>query len=209
MSVSANDILLATFKGTCNAQRIMLTHTYRVSSITAPPFDERSVCEDVADRLSAAGADVIETALLNAMPNNYTLNSINVQKIWPVRFRNFELPLAAAGNIANAALSSNVSTCLSMHSELSGRGQIANKHIGPLATAVGWYTGGELTVGYKAVLDALGAALLSDVVSAGWYQMVPTIYHRGDVVPKWNDIVGLIREDTVRTMRRRNVGLGI
>lgn len=209
MSVAANDIILATFEGTCVGQRIMLTHTYRVASITAPPFDERTVCENIAERMSAGGANIIEGPLLNAMPSNYTLTGIHVQKIWPVRFRRFSLPLAAAGAIANAALSANVSTCLSMHSDEAGRSQVANKHVGPLATAVGWYTGGELTAGYKAVLDALGAALLSDITAAGWYNIVPTIFHRGDVVPKWNDIVGLVREDTVRVMRRRTVGLGI
>lgn len=208
MSVASNDIFLATLDGSANGQRIMLTATYRIVSITSPPFDEKSVSEDMAARLGAGGADVLETAYLNCMPSNYTLNKISVQKIWPVRYRRYEEVSGNAGNIANVALSSNVATVLSFHSEMAGRSQVANKHIGPLATAVGWYTGGELTAGYKAVLGALRNAMLLNVTAAGWYTAAPTIYHPGDVVPKWNDITNGQVLDTVRVMRRRTVGLG-
>jgi len=208
MSVAIGDVFLLTLEGDCNDQKIMLTHTYEVTALTGST-DEGVVSEDLAERVSTAGADILETPYLNCMASNYTLLGIHAQKIWPERYRRYTLPRSVAGNIANPALTSNVNAVISLHTTLAGRSQVSNKHVGPAPATAGWFTSGEITVGYKAVLDVLRTALLNAVGAAGWYTMTPCIFHRADVIPKSDYLSAGSVMNTVRVMRRRTVGVGI
>jgi len=208
MAVAVGDVFLTTWEGECNAQKILLTHTYEISALSGAT-DEMAVSEDIAGRLTQVGVDIMETTFLNCMASNYILDFVHVQKIHPVRYRRYTLPRNIAGALANPALTSNVNAVITFNTNLAGRDQVSNKHVGPAPTTAGWYTSGEVTVGYKAVLDALKDAMLQSVIAAGWYTATPCIYHRADVIPKSDYLSVGIVQPTVRVMRRRTVGLGI
>lgn len=208
MAVAIGDVFLTTWAGTWDNQRIMLTHTYEIVNAIGAP-DEQTVADDLLQRLTSAGLDIMETSYLNCMPQDYQLQLVTAQKIYPVRYRSRFLTFAKNGNIANNALTGNNAAVISFHTDLAGRSQVSNKHVGPLATAVGWFDNGVLTAGYKAVLGALANAMRTTVTAAGVYSAEPAIYHRAAVVPKSDYITGHIVQDTVRTQRRRTVGLGI
>lgn len=207
MAVSVGDVFHLTFVGRCNQQRIMLNLDYEITALTGSTSDIL-LSDDLCERVTQAGADLLETDFLNTMPANYVLDEVTAQKIYPDRFRMSKNTRGLAGNLANDALTSNVNAVITLYCELSGRKYISNKHVGPAPTTAGWIDDGLVTVGYKAVLNTLKTKFLDAIVVLGWYTATPVIFHQGDAFPKSDYIVGGTVQDTVRIMRRRTVGLG-
>jgi len=208
MAVAVGDVFLATFEGIINDQVIMLTLTYEVATL-AGATDEALVSADLAQRLSAAGADVVEGDYLACLGTNYTLDYIHAQKVYPERFRRETEPRGVPGTGEGAANTQNIAMVISLHAAQAGRSYVANKHIGPIPTVIDAIEFGKTTPNQEAAQIALRNALLLDVTAAGWYSMKPCIYHRAAVIPKSDYITGGIILDTVRVMRRRTVRLGI
>lgn len=208
MAVAVGDVFLVTLEGICNDQVIMLTQTYEVATL-AGATDEALVSADLAERVSAAGADILESDYLNCLGTNYTLDFIHAQKIYPVRFRRRTEVRGVPGTGGAAATTSNLAMVISLHGEEAGRDQIANKHVGPIPTDVLFYDEGVLEAAGKSAQLALANQLILDVGAAGWYTMKPCIYHRATVIPKSDYITGHVLPEQVRVMRRRTVRLGI
>jgi len=209
MDLDSGQIILFTAEGRCNGQKIMFTHHYFVEQVTGVIEMQEGLEEFIDLRMSDAGADIFQTDYLNCLPDNYALERFTAQCVYPVRSRKFIREIADAGNIANDALTPNLAAVIELWTELAGRSQVSCKHIGPLAQSVGWYVDGVLHNDYKVLLGLLKDVLTDDVTIAARWSFLPCIFHRDpDAEPYFDYIIAGQVQETVRTMRRRTVGLG-
>lgn len=207
MAVAPGDVFLASFRGICNNQRIIFTHTYQVTGVVAPPSDY-DVALDIAMRLAATGLFNLETPYLNCLADNYQLEEIRAQKISPVRYRYASIARGTFGAYGDDSRTSNLNSVITMWAALAGRRYVANKHLGPIPEGAGVFTGGVVSVGYKASMDALLAKLLLGFTSNGGnVDLAPCIFHQPPLGGS-SLIVDGVSQSTVRVMRRRTVGLG-
>lgn len=207
MAVAVGDVFLLTMRGRCNLQRIITTLTYRITAWSGVS-DEYNLALGMAQAFAATGLFNMETPYLGVMANNYTLDEIRAQKIRPVRYRYATVSIGNTGAFADNALSSNTSVDITMWAALAGRRYVTTKHIGPTPTAVGVYTDGLITNGYKVPMLTLRDKMLATWTSAGLgVTMQPTIAHQPPLTGDTLIADGTV-QDTVRVMRRRTVGLG-
>jgi len=178
-NVNLHDIMLVTVRGRCFNQRFMLTHTLAcqvVTGVQAPITAQL----DVIDKLKAGGTLDIVTPYAQCLNTSCNIDLITAQILTSERMRESKLVQDVDGS-AGAAEVCNLATALTFITQRSGRGQIANKHIGPLATGTGetLIVDGVLTDAYKDEIDDLGTAMLGNPsTNAGNASWSPCIVHR-------------------------------
>lgn len=201
------DIVQVNWFGSCFGQRIILDTTYLVLGNFPVGDSFFQDAQRIVNLVTAGGAIDVQTAYLAALPPQYSLEEIRVQKINGVRSAYFSNGfVATVGTNANAATVANDAACITLRTQKAGRNQVANKHIGPAPDAVS--AAGLLVNAYKTVLTALGGKLVISGIPVGSGSIIaPTIYHRAAGT---NDLVQqfLIGQQS-RVQRRRTVGVGI
>lgn len=207
MPVNSGDIILVSVFGRCFGQRIMLTHHYRASGAGAPTVPTSAGLDAILDVLGPGGDVDLRAAYLACLPPDYEVDFARAQVVWPTRSA-FVTSEGWDGNGGNASgtESSNQTGVITLRTENAGRDQISNKHIGPLPSAA--QVNGFLSDPYEALLSTLANKLLQAfIVDDIDLTLTPVIYHRNKE-PRYNALVGKRINDTVRTQRRRTVGLG-
>jgi len=209
--VSLNDVVLVTYKGEAAGQRILLTTTYKVTTV-ADPTEVNAFCEEVLDEVcnGAGGGDLVESKYLACLPSQYDLQTVRCQIIAPNRRVYYERIRNQPGTHAENMETTNLAGVITLRTDFAGRNQVGNKHIGPLPATGAVMSAGELTGAYKTLLGTLATALMSNLTLAAIGAVAkPVIYHGGDTVPPLTDwIKTAIVGETVRVMRRRTVRLG-
>lgn len=216
MAISVNDYFLLNFVGECFGQRIMLTQTYRVLDDGGGAVTENAASVALIAQVAPGGAADMITKYLKCLPPQYTLTKITAQKVWPVRYRYYYGLYSLPGTHAENTDTANLAGIVTITSRLAGRGEVANKHIGPVPLGVTSVDSGEPTVAYKTLLDDFGALLLGDIAGGvGTLSFRPIILHRqldadGHVIGMSStDVFQKSIGDVIGTMRRRTVGRGI
>lgn len=216
MPVAVNDYFLATLEGNCYGQRIMFTHTYRCSDNGGGAVTENAASLALITALMPGGVNDIVTKYRACLPSVYELTRVKVQKIWPVRFRYYFATVSLFGSHFEPGHYTNLAGIVTLTSRLAGRGEIANKHVGPHPDGPTASVGGVLTVAYKTLLDQFAQTLEVEIPSGpGTMKFMPIILHRQLDVN--GHIIGMSSTDvfmhsigeTVNTMSRRTVGRGI
>jgi len=209
--VSVNDVVLITYKGTAAEQRILLTTTYKVTTVP-DPTEVDVFCGACIDEVRAGGGggDLIESDYLACLPSEYELDSIKCQIIAPNRRVYYEQLRGTPGTHADVMETTNLAGVITLRTDFAGRDQVSNKHIGPLPATGNVMTLGSLTGAYKTLLTTLATSLMSQLVPVGIAAVCkPVIWHNDEAVPPNTDwIETAIIGETVRTMRRRSVRLG-
>lgn len=209
MPSSVGDMYEVTALGRCLNQRIMLTAHYWLAQINAN-VDENTVMQALLDDMAGGNNDPghWETAYLNCLPTNYTLEGWRVQLIRPIRMAYVWRQRDQLGKHSGTTEIPNLSACLTMRSRASGRRQVANRHIGPVPTDTMTVNNGRLSPTYKGFLVTLGEKMIENVeIPIHGGILVPIIPHPGNNL-QFDVIRSYIVQDTVRTMHRRTVGLG-
>lgn len=208
MPLGQNAIVLVSYQSTYNSQRYLLTHTYRIETTNSGQTPAQDT-EDILATMTGTGAADLLTKYRACLGTNVTIDEAVVQGIWPTRFVRRSVGLALGGSMADTADTGNVAGVVTMRTELAGRGQIANKHIGPPGRS-GLNTG-SISNDLLSALNILGAQLAADVqvaLSAAGQsiEMVPVIFHRASGTS--NPIDDHIVSGRVGTMRRRTLRVG-
>jgi len=209
MSVAANDIFQVTAVGQCFGQLIMLTHYYAVTA-TGGGISEATASNELIDKIRAGGggADVWETAYTNVLATEYTLDYWRAQKIAPVRYVGAIQNRGIAGTSGHGALTANTQGSVTFRTVLSGRDQVATKHVGPLGNTATVMEGGLLKAATQAALVTLATAMRQVIViTAGGTTFEPCIFHKAPP-GSYTLINSALVGDTTRVQRRRTVGLG-
>ena len=206
MSLNLNDIVRVDYRGTCYGQRIILTTSYRVSVAFTAGGTISSDLGLILSTLGPGGVNDIPIVYLPCLQNAYTLDEMRAQVIAPVRsaYRSILFVADNAGT-GGAGTVANDSAAITLRGPLSGRQNVATKHIGPVPDSVS--ANGLLTNAYKAALqnliNGLGT-LVTPVANPGRLRSVITPANATSFV-EWTDArIG----NQSRVQRRRTVGLG-
>lgn len=206
MGLKDNDIIQVTLRGSCFGQQIILDHTYRIfgdfPALNSVPTD----LDLINAALAPGGVQNLVAPYLACLPPEYSLLELRSQRIFPTRSAYQQIAfIGAVGTNAAAATVANDSAVITLRTALSGRSQVANKHIGPVPDAIS--AAGLIVNAYKVTLSSLGDKLVTSFTPpTSGSLVVPIIYHRAT---QTNDLVNqYILGIQSRVMRRRTVGVG-
>jgi len=208
MGLGGTDVVLITHYGEQFGQRIMNVFPLVVEGPTSPnpvPFDLAALLNEWQG--GGAGANDRVTPWLTMFGNDYTLDFVRAQQIWPERSVLVDGADGQVGTHASNADSANVAAVVTKRTLRSGRRFVSTTHIGGIPHTA--CVGGTITPTYKGIVDAWALTMLTPVVDLGaglTYKWC--IFHKS-FTPKVDDITSRLVMDQVRVMRRRTVGLGI
>lgn len=203
-----NSVILVTFFGNCNGQRIINTFHYRCSVANVPTTDYSAYMDAFTGVI--LGATNLVPLFLACMPANYTLEKVRTQPVFPTRLRYISTPLTASGTFPGGFLCNAQNTAASIK-RVSGA--IGPKGVGRIQCVLpdGQASGGTLidVNNYISALQDLGGQFLLNVVTTTPTQTwVPTLFGPSYTSTGVNDLINWEVEDTVRTMHRRTSFLG-
>lgn len=206
--VTSNDVFQITLRMIYNEQVLLNVFHMRPTEITNNEY--AAWCTDLADELAAEfGGTGKFVPWLDNTSANVLFDEWRVQRIHPVRDVYFQSAItlngvlaAGPGETPNIALSVTKRTLTPGRTGV-GRTQLAGWE--PGAIDAGVYSAGSLTAAFA----AMDWQLLDFVTQAGnggtW-----GLYNPGSTeTPPFSRITSVIPQDTVRTMHRRTVRLGI
>jgi len=178
-NVNLNDIILVTIRGLCFSQRFMLTHTLKCTQVTG----DQSIIQaqgDLLDKLKESGTIDMVTPYAQCLSTSCNIDGIWAQRINSPRMRATKVAQDVAGT-AGAAEVTNLASPLTFVTQFGGRNQIANKHIGPLATGATdtLINNGLLTTAYRDLFEGLGTTMLASVTTnTANVTWTPCVVHR-------------------------------
>lgn len=212
-NVALHDIMLVTLQGVCFNQRFMLTHTYACTQVTGVqgPITAQN---EALDKLNAGGTVNLVDPYAQCLNTECLVDQITAQILVSERMRASKQSVDAPGE-AGAAEVTNLASAITFFTQRSGRGQIANKHIGPLATGTGntLIDDGLLTDVYKGELQDLAVAMLANFsTNANNATWTPCIVHRSTdpvEIEGYTLIDNFQIRGVVSSQRTRIIGKGV
>ena len=198
---------LHTFVGTLCDQVIMSTFWWRLID-KGTAVNVLEIEDDFISKINAVGG--LTEKYLALCPNNYTLDEIWMQQIWPTRLMKSVYPQGIAGTSGFVASTANLAWAIERRGEVADRRSVGSLR-GPIATdPLLIDNGGILNLAYKAAMDALAVVMkttqTTPVKSAIFN---PVVWNPRNAVFLPAVIVQVLPKHTVRTSHRRTVGLGI
>lgn len=208
MAVGVNSIMELTFMGTVNSQKV-LTILHFACTNQPTQNDAIVVQDDFLQEVIGGGGSPMEVHYTGCCGSNYLLNSLRAQIVSPTRYRPSYLTRNLSGTRTGACTAQNVSGVITKQTDLSGRKQVGSVHIPGISASD--YTSGKMTSGWLSDAVLFGNDLLQNVIENGGQGVwAPCLYHVGQQGQNaWNRLTAYLVQDTLRTMRRRTVGLGI
>lgn len=203
-TVGAGDVLLVSFYGKLFNQTLINTFHYGVSIVAGDPL-AKTFCDEVNAKLT--GVSSLASKFLACCPAQYTLTFVRVQVIKPLRLAAFQYSNGTGGTSTLDTTTANLAGVVTRRGDLGNRKNVGSLHV-PYPSSDAGVTAGTISTDMKTALGALGAVIIAGQQLATVGTIVPVIFNgptKADVSP----ISTYIVQDTLRTMRRRNIGLGI
>jgi hypothetical protein len=101
-NVTNNSIIEACFKGRQAGQTVLSIFHYKLINAPAPPFDGPTALLELNAKMSLLGA--LKAKYLGACSDEYFMDAVRLQFIFPQRFIYREFPVEVTGFIASPAL---------------------------------------------------------------------------------------------------------
>lgn len=202
--LETGDILQCSFRGTLFGQRVLNVLHYRVYA-DSTTGNYVTACAGVGAALYS-GVITPGLTMARAQAPEYNLDVIRVQKVNGARGRYVDTVINQPGLNAGSCTASNVAATITKRTDNGTRRGLGSLHL-PGIPDTG-YANGSLTAPYKLLIDAISACLLNPFVvtleTTGltpvlWSNRSPTVY-----LP----LTSTVTQTTLRTMRRRTVGVG-
>jgi len=209
MAVAVNDIFQVTLRGDLLSQEILSVLHYRVN-ILGTASTEATFLADLADTLNASGAGCpLVDKYIAAAGNNYTLQAVRAQRVYPARTVYVEAVSGTPGGQAGACLTANNAASIFKRTNTPGRMGVGRLQYGLVPGLK--YTGGTIENVYKTgpLLDVASAVIFTFVTTLFTTEMRPCLYNPNAVGPKFSDLFVTGVEDTARTMHRRTLRVGV
>jgi hypothetical protein len=209
MALKANDILLMTCKGALHGQVIINTSHYTILN-DAPSGPTGAQVLHLANIIGAGlGGNNFKRDLLAAAAEQYSLIEVWAQKIWPTREHTEKYDVGDSGTNPDVCNTTNVACSISRRSDSAtrdgqGRWQFAGVPDNALAQ------GNISTVWRSGKLDAFAQQLKTNVTGTTFpITYVPVLYTPRVEPFHYRLITSVVMQDTIRTMHRRTVQVGI
>lgn len=206
MGLLNNDIVQITFVGSCFNQLVELIRNYVVLGDFPLANSVMADLDLINTAVTAGGVNDIETPYLALLPPQYSCQLMKSQKISGIRsaYRPLNFVGGAPGTNAGTATSVNRACALTTRTALSGKKQRGTVHVGPIPDAA--CVGGNLTAVYQGLLVPFGTKLLTSFSPPTSGSLLsPILYHRDHT---WDLLNSIPTQVTVRTQRRRTLGVG-
>lgn len=209
MAIAAGDLILIQFRGLIYGQRTLTNYGFRCMSSNSVSSDRTDQALIASHISTDTGTQLMGTYLAVVSPA-LTVQSINVQKLWPFRVRRTELAVALSGTNGTGPDTANVSAVITRKTDLGGRNQISNLHL-PGVPLTDMATNGEWDATMK---TALGLHAVESYDTITVTDGGKTITLAGCIIqaPYGTGAHQMITAHTVnpyvRVQRRRTVGLG-
>jgi len=206
MPLPVGSVVRVSYNGVCLGQRIRFVTDWKIRSSNSIQNSQQDT-RDIAE-LFGTPLNIFQPAYLACLPQNYMLEDVTAQAVHPVRYAHGQYLSNTPGAIATDATASNVAATFVRYGELAGRNKISVSHIGPVPP--GQYTGGYTTVPYNLLLATCAGTFKTPTSTlAPTIVLDPVVLHRD---PNANPATNLLEYYrigfTLRTMRRRTVGVG-
>lgn len=198
------------FEGTMVGSQIRSTFDYQLSDAgTVPKPIDKVVTAFLADDQFTA----LKTAWLNATPSDYRLDYIAWQWFGNNTVFLKQRVLANGVGVVTPAYTANVQATIVRRGQLAERRGVGSIRV-PAAANSTTTLNGELTVAYKATLQAL-ADKMKDVIictvdGTGNFTFIPSVYTKYEnPIGHVNHIFSTFVQPELRVIRRRTARLGI
>lgn len=204
--ITVGDVLQVTVKSFFNEQTILNMFWLRPNEIATPTYV--LYMQDVVDELAAAFSGTgIFTDWVAGTCESVLFDSVRIQRVFPARDAYFEAAITLNGLIADQpGQSPNMAMSVSRRSLAGGRRGTGRSQLAgwnPPTITNGVYSGpGQL--GALAAMSFQLAPFVTTLGNGGTW----SLFNPG-AADYLNPIIGLTPQDTVRTMHRRTVRLGI
>jgi hypothetical protein len=205
MGIPVNSIAQLSLRGLWQNQRVIFSHTYKITA-DASPLSPFARSQEIAGDYAAAPAGLV-FRYLSAMPQNYTLKEVRFQVIYPTRYQYGSEVVSLPGLWSTDAQTGNVASVITIQTGIAGRSQIANKHVGP--TPQNAMLNGAPTAAYVTKLDDLAGAILAPVpspIGGSAITGISGIFHKG--LGQFTPGEIYVISDRLGTMRRRTLRVG-
>lgn len=209
MALQVGDILLVQCVGQLHDQTIINTAHYvvGVASSTGSTNDQVYHLANVLG--NGLGGNKFKENLLKAACPQYILEKVTAQRIYPTRTYAAEYPVGEPGLLELECTLSNIAVSISRRSDSATRdGQGRWQFAGVPASK---YDSGMVQLGYRTGELATFANELMLPVQGTLYAVNwrPCLYTPKNLPDRYRVISSVIVQDTVRTMHRRTVRVGI
>jgi hypothetical protein len=207
MPLATGVIVQLSYRVEYQSQRYLFTHHYRVANNNSTQ-DTAQDTASIAFFFSQTGANDLMTRYRICLATDAVVREVVAQPIHPQRLVRRSVAVSLAGTSSGTASTGNIAAVLTLRTQLAGRSQVSNKHIGPPATVdIG---AGLIGANLQAALINLGNELDDNqTVPADLPNeilLVPVIFHKSSGTH--DVLVSSIISTRVGTMRRRTLRVG-
>lgn len=208
MGAPVGSILEYTLVGEVNAQLVetVLHYVVVTESILTPGGNEENA---FMAQIGVGGPEDLVTPYLAACSQDYTLFATRAQFIYPTRYAYVEIPTTDPGTIASPCAAQNVAGVITKRTQFAGRKQVGAVHMPGVPN--NGYAAGSITGTQKTHYENVADQMLlnpNPTGTAGLYR--PIIWHRNTTPLPTFDVWSIYTvQDTLRTMRRRNLRIGV
>lgn len=214
MPISVGEVVKITYFGRALSQRIIFArHYYVLNEVLMQPIE--AILFNVAANYNAIGGHgtipQITYKYLLHQPTGYRLEKVSAQCMKPLPSVRVDSTLEANGGGGAGPDATNLCATFALTTNRLGRAEVAKYHPGPLPSSR--VVDGLLSAGGQTALQELALACLetttTDMGAQDPLTLAPIIWHGPNRAPTLADLVVLVRlNKTVRTERRRTIGLG-
>lgn len=202
--VTAGDVIQVNLNGTLDGQKILNTFFYGASVVSGIP-STHTFAAAVNSTLGAAGA--LFSKFLQCCPAAYTLVSVDIQDVAPVRYVKDTFTNGTGGTSTLDASTANLAATITRRGDLAKRTNIGSLHI-PYPNLDPGVSGGFVSAAMTSNLNALAAQMVLNFVLAGGVGTIVPVLWKRPLATSVVNITQAIPRETLRTMRRRTVGVG-
>lgn len=207
MPLAVGAIVQVSWRSEYQSQRYLLTHHYRVltNNSTQNTADDTA---SIASFFSLTGAGSLTTKYRVCLATDTVIREIVAQPIWPQRLVRRSVNVNYPGTSSGTASTGNVAAVLTLRTQLAGRSQVSNKHIGPPATVdIGaGMIGANLQAAMFNLLDEFDDQQSVPADGANLIELVPVIFHKS--TGQHDVLVSGVVSTRLGTMRRRTLREG-
>lgn len=205
---SPSPVIKLTLVGSLLGQTILNDMHWLLDSVVDVNVDYRTYLDDVHEQFDTPVIGLYQR-WLEVMPSNYELVSARLQVVQPTRTRFVDEAIGNPGLLADPATTANVAMSIKRVAAVPGRTGVGRMQLVIPNEVI---QGGEIDQAYYVgALDNwrqhMEAEFTTATPAATWVPVIFGVNSFG--VAHWSPVISTAVLPTVRTMRRRTVGLGI
>lgn len=207
MPLAVGTIVQLSYRSEYQSQRYLFTHNYRVLNNGSVENTDQNTAL-IAIYFSQTGVGDLMTKYRICLATDCVVREVVAQPIHPQRLVRRSVNVNYPGTSSGTASTGNVAAVLTLRTQLAGRAQVSNKHVGPPATVdIG---AGLIGANLQAAMMNLGNELDDNQVvpmeGATTLELVPVIFHK--LTGGHDVIVSNVVSTRLGTMRRRTLRVG-